>query len=253
MSVFNCFDLKGKNALVTGSSRGIGKAIAYALADAGATVWFHGSHESPALLNTVKTAASQGWNVNLITADLSKKAEWEKLNTTNALQNADILVLNASIQKYGPVEEFEIDEFENEFRVNLAASFWMIQQVLPGMIRKKWGRVLALGSVNQWKQSPRLPVYATTKSALSNLIQNCARKYGPDGITFNTLAPGVIATDRNSEALSDPEIVNKLLANIPAKRFGSPEDCAALALLLCSNAGSYITGSDIPVAGGMQL
>ena len=113
--------------------------------------------------------------------------------------------------------------------------------------------MVALGSVNQWRQSPRLPIYAATKSAISNLIQNCARKYAADGITFNTIAPGVIATDRNTEALADQEIVAKLLTVIPAKRFGLAEDCAGIALLLASDAGSYITGCDIPVAGGMQL
>ena len=118
---------------------------------------------------------------------------------------------------------------------------------------RRRGRVVALGSVNQWRQSPRLPIYAATKSAISNLIQNCARKYAADGITFNTIAPGVIATDRNTEALADQEIVEKLLTVIPAKRFGLAEDCAGIALLLASDAGSYITGCDIPVAGGMQL
>ena len=121
------------------------------------------------------------------------------------------------------------------------------------MQAKHFGRIIALGSVNQWKQSPRLVVYSATKSALSNVIQNCARKYACDNITFNTIAPGVMATDRNREALSDPSTVEKLMTVIPAKRFGTPEDCAGLALLLASEAGAYITGTDIPVAGGMQL
>ena len=144
-------------------------------------------------------------------------------------------------------------DFDEHFRVNVGSSISLIQAFLPQMQKNKWGRVIALGSVNQWRQSPRLPIYAATKSALSNVMQNCARKYGPEGITFNTIAPGVIATDRNTEALADQEIVDKLLSVIPAKRFGLAEDCAGIALLLASEGGSYITGCDIPVAGGMQL
>ena len=105
----------------------------------------------------------------------------------------------------------------------------------------------------QWKQSPRLCIYASTKSAQVNMIMNCARSYAKFGITANNIAPGVIATDRNKAALDDPAMAEMIMKQIPAARFGTAEDCAGLALLLCSDAGSYITGADIPVAGGMQL
>ncbi len=238
MSIFDALCLKGKRALVTGSSRGIGTAIANALEDAGAEVIRHGVSERPGL-------------AGYIAGDLGNPDALEKVIA--AAGDIDILVLNASTQRYQTVEDFSPEDFEEHFRINVSASMRMIQAFLPGMQKKKWGRVLALGSVNQWKQSPRLPIYAATKSALSNVMQNCARKYAADGITFNVLAPGVIATDRNTEALANPEIVEKLMNVIPARRFGTAEDCAGLALLLCSTAGSYITGSDIAVAGGMQL
>lgn len=251
MTLAERFSLKGKRAFVTGSSRGIGKAIAYALADAGAHVIFHGTKDSAALRETVSAARANGWRVESVTGELGNAEDLEQL--IGAVSATDILVLNASAQKYGTLEEFAPEDFDAHFAVNVKASLRLIQAFLPGMRAKTFGRVIALGSVNQWKQSPRLVIYSATKSALSNVMQNCARKYAAENITFNTIAPGVMATDRNAEALSDAATVEKLMNVIPAKRFGSPEDCAGLALLLCSEAGSYITGSDIPVAGGMQL
>ncbi len=241
MSAFDMFNLHGKRALVTGSTRGIGNAIAKVLEDAGAEVIWHGTKETPVLTGKKHYAAGR----------LGCSDELE--NLIQSAGDVDILVLNASTQSYQTMEEFSTADFEEHFKVNVSSSMRLIQAFLPGMQARKWGRVLALGSVNQWKQSPRLPIYAATKSALSNVMQNCARKYAADGITFNVIAPGVIATDRNTEALSDPAIVEKLMNVIPARRFGTAEDCAGLALLLCSDAGSYITGSDIAVAGGMQL
>src|SRR5690606_4630683 len=115
----------------------------------------------------------------------------------------DILVLNASMQFYDSVEAWNEEELRRELNVNLRASLQLIQAVVPGMRQQRWGRVLSIGSINQWKPSPRLLTYAASKAALSNLIQNCARQYAESGITFNTLAPGVITTDRNRVALSN--------------------------------------------------
>ena len=151
------------------------------------------------------------------------------------------------------VEDFEENEFVREYAVNLKSSFELIKAALPHMKSQKWGRVLSIGSVNQWKQNPRLSVYSTTKSAQVNLVMNCAREYAEYGITFNNLAPGVISTDRNAEALANESIRKKLFTMIPAARFGKTEDCVGPALMLCSEAGSYITGADIPVTGGMHL
>ncbi len=245
------FSLEGKRALVTGSSRGIGKAAAFALAEAGAHVILHGSRESAALKETLEQARANGWSVESVTGDLGCADDLEKILASTV--PADILVLNASAQKYGTLEEFTPEAFDAHFAVNVKNSLRLIQAFLPAMQEKKWGRVIALGSVNQWKQSPRLVIYSATKSALANVMQNCARKYACDNITFNTIAPGVMATDRNAEVLSDPATVEKIMTVIPAKRFGTPDDCAGLVLLLASDAGAYITGTDIPVAGGMQL
>lgn len=251
MNIFDQFKLDGKRALVTGSSRGIGKAIAMALGDAGAEVIFHGSAPSEKLDAAIDEAKSRGIKTVKAVADLARKDEVPRL--LSEVGDVDILVLNASVQKYQSIEKFEPDEFERQFQVNVASSLQLIESAIPAMRAKGWGRVLVIGSVNHFRPAARLPIYSATKSALDNIIRNAAVSHSACGITFNTLSPGVIATDRNAAALANPEMVEKLLAIIPAKRFGKSEDCAATALLLCSNAGAYITGANIPVTGGMHL
>ena len=250
-TIFDSFRLDGRKALVTGSSRGIGRAIAFALGQAGAKVVFHGSHVSPKLTDAVETAKSEGIAAETATGDLSDPEA-----VANLAKNAgavDILVLNASVQKYQSIDRFDPEEFSRQFQVNVAASLQLIEAVLPAMKAKKWGRILAIGSVNQFRPAARLPVYSATKAALENIVRNAARSYGPFGITVNTLAPGVIATDRNAETLSHADTVETLLQGIPVGRFGQAQDCAGMALLLCSEAGSYVTGANIPVTGGMHL
>jgi NAD(P)-dependent dehydrogenase (short-subunit alcohol dehydrogenase family) len=249
------FDLAGKTALITGSSRGIGRAVALKFAEAGANVIIHGSRTGEKLSETVAKIKSSGGKAIGIATDLSDSQQILQLakEAINAFNGVDILVLNASIQSYMTVEEFDEIEFEKEYAVNLKSSFELIKAFLPHMKTQKWGRVLSIGSVNQWKQNPRLSVYSTTKSAQVNLIMNCAREYSKHGITFNNLAPGIIATDRNREVLSNESTCRELLKMVPADRFGNSEDCAGPALMLCSEAGTYITGADIPVTGGMHL
>lgn len=255
MELQQLFDLHGHTALVTGSSRGIGRAIALALAQAGANIIVHGSHPSTQLADALTEIKQYCPHAISVTADIADAdALHAMLNTGYAeFGPLDILVLNASAQAYQSLMDFTTDEFMRQYSANVASAFTLMQAVLPSMQERGWGRILTIGSVNQWKPSPRLPIYASTKAAVANLVANCARQYSSYGITVNNLAPGVIRTDRNREALQDESLCATLLQSIPAGRFGTVEDCAGLAVLLCSNAGSYITGTDIPVAGGMQL
>ena len=151
------------------------------------------------------------------------------------------------------LRDFETGEFEREINANLRSAYLMLKAFLPPMQARKWGRVISVGSVNQLRPAARLSVYSVTKAALQNLMDNGAKEYACDGITFNTIVPGIIRTDRNRGILSDPEWIPKLQAMVPAGRFGTSEDCAGAVLLLASDAGSYITGAQIPIAGGMQL
>ncbi len=245
------FDLTGKTALVTGSSRGIGKAIAFALGRAGAKVIFHGTTDTERLKETVAEAKAEEILCRCVVGDIGDSAEVGRIVRESA--SPDIVILNASVQKYLTVPDFTEEEFERTYNTNLRSTFLFIQKFLPAMREKRWGRFVSIGSVNQWKQSPRLPIYASTKSAQVNLMMNCARQFAGDGVTFNNIAPGIIVTDRNRATLADESMAAMLMKQVPAGRFGDPEDCAGPVLLLCSEEGGYITGADIPVAGGMQL
>ena len=244
------FDLSGRTALVTGSSRGIGRAIAEAFAGAGAKVLVHGSRESAALTDAAKACGGIP-----VVGDLSGAGGVEALigSCRAAASRVDILVLNASVQRYVTLEEFNEAEFLREFQVNVAASFRLVQAFAPAMCERRWGRIVAVGSVNQFRPSPRLTVYSATKAALKSLVVNAAKSYAPFGVTVNDLVPGVIMTDRNVEPLKDEAYRNKILESVPAGFFGEPRDCAGAALLLASEAGRYITGIELPVTGGMHL
>lgn len=248
----NVFDLSGRTALVTGSSRGIGKAAALLLGRAGAHVIFHGVRMSNPLRETVEQAEKEKISCSVVTGNLAEEAEVEKV-ADECGKKVDILVLNASVQEYMHLRDFDSKEFEREINTNLRSACLLLKRLLPPMQERKWGRVINVGSVNQLRPAARLTVYSATKAALQNLMLNVAKEYAPDGITCNSIVPGIICTDRNRRILSDPAWLPKLQAMVPAGRFGVPEDCAGAILLLASEAGSYITGAEIPIAGGMQL
>ena len=121
------------------------------------------------------------------------------------------------------------------------------------MRKKMWGRVIFIGSVNGVKPAPRLALYGSTKAALMNIAQTAAVENAPFNITVNTILPGVIETDRNAKALSDPEFAAMLKEKVPMHRFGTAQECGELIAFLASESASYITGAEIPIAGGLQL
>ncbi len=241
------FDLKNKKALVTGSSQGIGFAIAKCLAAQGATVYVHGatsmekcraaSEQIPGSIPVVQ---------NLAADDCAK-------NLYELTGNIDILVLNASVQFRNPWKNVTSEEFDTQVRVNLKSSYELIQVYAPYMQAQKWGRIVTVGSVQQYKPHKDMPIYAATKAAQMSLVTNLAKQLAADGVTVNNMAPGVIDTPRNAAALSDTEYSKKVMEGIPAGYAGLPEDCAAGVLLLVSDEGRYITGTDLIIDGGMHL
>lgn len=247
----NLFDLSHHTALVTGSSRGIGKAAAFALGRAGASLILHGASDSPALRATAAEAAAEGIACRVAIGDLGDPDAVARLATDCA--DADILVLNASVQSYGHIADFSGDEFARIFETNVRSSFQFLQAFAPRLTDRGWGRVIAIGSVNQAHPAPRLALYASSKAALRALVLTAAKEYAPHGVTVNTVTPGVIATDRNAKVLSDPAFADPLRESIPARRFGRAEDCAGAVLFLASDAASYITGADLLIDGGMSL
>lgn len=255
MNIPSLFDLSGRAALVTGSSRGIGRAIALGLAECGAAVAVHGTKSAKALEETLADVRERSPRGVAVTGDLGEPEVPSRIiaDATAALGTIDILVLNASIQIRKPWSEVTQAEAEQQMQVNVHASLRMIQAASPAMRAKKWGRILTIGSVQQRRPHPDMVVYAASKSAQENLVRNLAKQLGRDGITVNNLAPGVITTDRNAVALSDEAYAARVRDMIPMRAFGEAGDCVGAALVLCSDAGRYITGQDLYVDGGMGL
>lgn len=248
-------NLAGKRALVTGSSQGIGRAIAVALAEFGAGVMVHCARDIAKAEAARREIAAFGARSGIVMADLADPdaARLIHAETQAALGPLDILVLNASVQIRKAWQEITPDEYRRQLDVNFGACLWLIQEFVPEMQRTKWGRILTIGSVQQVRPHPEMLVYSATKSALANLVRSLAPQLARDGITINNLAPGAIATGRNEQALADEAYRDRVLAKIPAGFIGEPCDCAGLAVLLCGEAGRYITGQDLFVDGGMGL
>ena len=248
----NFCDLSGRTALVTGSSRGIGRAVGLLLAKLGARVIFHGSRESEKLASAV---AEAGNGATSVAADLEKPDEVEKLAQTlsGSRPAPDILVLNASVQSYTTLADGDGAEFSRMFRANVESSLVLLRKLVPAMREKRFGRVIFVGSINGVRPAGRLAIYGATKAALMNVARTAAAENASFGITVNTILPGVIDTDRNAEKLSDAAFAETLRARIPMHRFGTPEDCAGIVAFLASEDAAYITGAEIPVDGGRLL
>ena len=244
--------LKGKIAFVTGSSRGIGRAAALELARAGSSVIFHGTAPSAALDSA---AAEAGTDSLKLTADFSDLQAVELLaeKLIKEQKVPEILVLNASVQSYTGLGNFDAAEYLRMFNTNVESSCILLHRLLPEMRKKMWGRVIFVGSVNGTKPASRLALYGSTKAALMNIAQTAAVENAPFNITVNTILPGVIETDRNAKALSDPEFAAMLKEKVPMHRFGTAQECGELIAFLASESASYITGAEIPIAGGLQL
>lgn len=255
MEIKNLFNLKGKTALVTGGSQGIGKAISLALAEYGANVVINYRSGKALADETYQKIIEKGVDCHLIACDLSAVDSSKTIarNLTENKMDVDILVLNASIQIRKPWDEVTAEEFELQINTNLRASLFLIQELYPIMQKKKWGRIVTIGSVQQQRPHQQMIVYAASKAAQVSMVKNLAPQFGLNGVTINNLAPGAILTGRNEDVLKDLTYKAGLEAKIPLGFIGDPVDCAATALLLCSDAGRYITGQDIFVDGGMGL
>jgi NAD(P)-dependent dehydrogenase (short-subunit alcohol dehydrogenase family) len=249
------FDLSGRTALVTGSSRGIGAAIALGLAEAGADVAVHyaGSRaQAEALAERIRGIGRRSVALG---ADLGTPGEPGRLfeAAVNALGAIDILVSNVAVQIPEPWDRITAEHFESQVRTNWQSGFELIQKAAPAMLERGWGRILTVGSVQEAKPHPDMVVYSALKAAQTLTVRNLAKQFAGRGVTVNNLAPGVIETDRNTGRLAAPAYQAKVLAQIPAGRVGDVRDCVGAALLLCSEAGRYITGQSLLVDGGMSL
>jgi len=249
------FSLQGKTALVTGSSRGIGRSILLGLAELGADVVVHGVRAGESSEEVLAAAKALGVQATFIAGDLSAPGGGRRFAEAvlKAVGRIDILVLNASVQMRKDWLEISPEDFDFQMRTNFQASLEMLQVFAPAMQSVGWGRILTVGSVQQAKPHPHMLVYAASKCAQMSLVDSLARDLAPSGISVNNLAPGVILTDRNTDALADDDYAEAVRSKIPSGFFGESKDCVGLAQLLCSEAGRYITGQNIYVDGGMGL
>ena len=240
------FDLKGKKALVTGGSQGIGFEIAKCLADFGATVFVNSSNKEKVANAVSKIPGSYAADVDISLPDfvdiLYKKTG-----------DIDILVSNVSVQYRQPWDKITDEEFDRQVAINFKAPVKLIQKYAPYMKQQNWGRIVTIGSIQEKKPHKDMLIYAALKAAQTNMVTNLAKQFAPFGITVNNVAPGVITTPRNYDALSDKNYAEQVLNGIPCGYAGEPKDCAAQVLLLCSDEGRYITGTNIFVDGGMKL
>ncbi len=241
------FDLTGKTALVTGSTQGIGFEIAKLLAKQGAKVFVHGATN----IEKCKNVSDKITNSVPVCVDLLNENSAEELYKITG--DVDILVLNASIQYKKNWDEFSVEDYDIQMNCNLKSAYFLIKKYAQGMKNKKWGRIITIGSVNQYNQHPELSLYGVSKAAQLKLMKNIAPYLAPYGVTVNNVAPGAIYTPRNEEALGNEKFRQIVENSIPCGYIGKPEDIAPAVLLLCSDEGRYITGAEIKIDGGMSL
>ena len=252
--------LENKTALVTGASRGIGRAIALALAEAGAHVLVHYGRSAPEAESVVAAIQAKGGRANAIAADLGAPdgaALLAKQVRSIVGDRLDVLVSNAGISKAARIPDYTVEDFDSLFATNVRGPFFLVQQLLP--ILGEGSNIILISSIGAHSvvgkpglDNPSILAYASTKGALETLVKNWAAILGPRGIRVNAIAPGVIDTDMSNFTKTDAgrEIALGMQA---LKRIGKPEDVADVVAFVASDGARWITGVSIPVDGGSKL
>ncbi|MFM0324252.1 SDR family NAD(P)-dependent oxidoreductase [Caballeronia glebae] len=246
-------DLAGKTALVTGASRGIGRAVALALGRAGAQVLVHYSSNEAAADSTVAAIVAAGGHAQKIAANLRTADGPHTLaRRVRAVVGGrlDVLVANAGIAKAASIEDTSVDDFDDLFAVNVRAPFFLVQQLLPTLC--KGSSVVLLSSLAARASVGELAAYAATKGAVDTLVRHFASALGERGVRVNAVAPGVVATDMSSFATTD-EGRDYTLGLQALKRVAQPDDIAGAVTFLASDKANWITGDTLRVDGGSKL
>ena len=251
------FDLDGKVAIVTGSSRGIGRAIAERLAEHGARVVISSRKAAPceAVAEGINSARGPGRAV-AVPASISSKEDLTRLvaTTRETFGRIDVLVCNAASNPYyGPMAGISDEQFRKIFDNNVLSSHWLVQMVAPEMVERRDGAIILVSSIGGLRGSPVIGAYNVSKAADFQLARNLAVELGPHNVRVNCIAPGLIRTDFARALWENPDTLEHYTRTTPLRRIGEPDEIAGVAVLLASRAGSFITGQGIVVDGGVTI
>jgi 3-hydroxybutyrate dehydrogenase len=255
--------LKSKGAVVTGSTSGIGLGIARALAKEGANVLINGFGE-PGEIEKERSGIETEFGVQAIysPADMTKPEEIAEMvsSAEKRFGSVDVLVNNAGVQFVAPIEEFPVDKWNQIIAINLSAAFHAIRAAIPGMKRRKWGRIISTASAHSLVASPFKVAYVAAKHGIAGITKTVALETATNGITVNCISPGYVWTPLVEKQIPDTmkarnmsreQVINEVLLSAqPTKEFVTVDEVAAIALFLCSDAAKQITGANISVDGG---
>jgi NAD(P)-dependent dehydrogenase (short-subunit alcohol dehydrogenase family) len=247
------FDLTGKVAVVTGASRGIGRAIAERLAEHGAKVVVS-SRKLPACEAVVEAIRARGGEAMAQSCNISRKEELQALADAAgaAYGGIDILVCNAAVNPYfGPGLGVPDEAYDRIMNSNVRSNFWLCNMALPGMAARGGGSVIVVSSIGGFRGSATLGVYALSKAADNQLVRNIAVEWGGRGVRANAIAPGLVRTDFARALWEDPATLRKRTRDTPMRRIGEPDEIAGAAVFLAAPASSFMTGQTMIIDGGV--
>jgi NAD(P)-dependent dehydrogenase (short-subunit alcohol dehydrogenase family) len=251
------FDLTGKVAIVTGSTRGIGKASVEALAEHGARVVVSSRKQDACDEVAAGLNARFGEGTAIaIAASLSDKAALRNLvdETVAAFGKVDVLVCNAASNPYyGPLGGIGDEQFRKILDNNILANHWLIQMVAPGMRERRDGSIVIVSSIGGLRGSPVIGAYCVSKAADMQLARNYAIEFGPDNVRVNCIAPGLVKTDFARALWEDPERIKATNSTTPLRRIGDPEDIAGAVVFLAGRSGAFMTGQAMVIDGGVTI
>jgi NAD(P)-dependent dehydrogenase (short-subunit alcohol dehydrogenase family) len=243
--------LNGKIALITGASKGLGKAMALALSRTGATIVLV-SRDEIKLQAVQQEIAASGGKAEFFVTDVKDEQQVERLeaDVSKRVGKVQILVNNAGVNLRKNLIDFSLSEWQSVMDTNLTSVFLMCRKFVPHMRGTGYGRILNMTSIMSHVSLPQRSAYSASKAALLGLIRALAQELAPEGITVNGISPGPFGTEMNQSLMQDPEANAQFLANLPVGRWGKVEEIGGLASYLCSDAAGFITGTDILIDGG---